>query len=74
MVQSNKDASPRTQEARMRNSKFLAELTKFRLCPYGNFFTMLKVGAMHSIGHISRADSTNIAPRVICCTVCKFWY
>ena len=42
-MQAMKDVSPRTQEARMRNSKFLAEFTKFRLCPYGTFFTLLKV-------------------------------
>ena len=45
-MQSSKDAAPRVQEARMRNSKFIAEFTKFRLCPYGSFFTMLKV--LHS--------------------------
>lgn len=54
LVQGSKDASPKTLEARMRNTKFLAELTKFRLCPYGTFFTILKV----------RIDLTSIALRI----------
>ena len=48
-MQASKDVSPRIQEARMRNSKFLAELTKFRLCPYGTFFTLLKVWLLQSL-------------------------
>ena len=30
-------------EARLRNARFLAELVKFRVLPFGKFFTLLKV-------------------------------
>jgi len=42
-VQAKKDATQRTLDARLRNCRFVAELTKFRICPYGTFFIMLKV-------------------------------
>ena len=33
----------RALEARLRNARFLAELVKFRVLPFGKFFTLLKV-------------------------------
>lgn len=41
-MQLRKDLQTRLVEERLRNAHFLGELTKFRLCPYGTFFTMLK--------------------------------
>ena len=46
-------------EARLRNCRLLAELTKFKLCPYGTFFTLLKVFLASSILYI-HADTDQL--------------
>ncbi len=41
-LQARKDPTQRSLEARLRNARYLAELTKFRLAPFGTFFSLLK--------------------------------
>ena len=40
--QARRDPTQRSLEARLRNARYLAELTKFRLAPAGAFFSLLK--------------------------------
>lgn len=42
MLQAHKDPTQRSLEARLRNARYIAELTKFRLAPVGTFFSLLK--------------------------------
>lgn len=42
-MQAKKDPTLRTLEARLRNARYLGELVKFRLAPFGTIFVMLKV-------------------------------
>lgn len=42
-LQAKKDPTLRTLEARLRNARYLGELAKFRLAPFGTIFVMLKV-------------------------------
>ncbi|KAL3151997.1 hypothetical protein ABBQ32_001118 [Trebouxia sp. C0010 RCD-2024] len=41
-LQAKKDPTLRTLEARLRNARYLGELAKFRLAPFGTIFVMLK--------------------------------
>ncbi|KAA6426413.1 MAG: hypothetical protein FRX49_03524 [Trebouxia sp. A1-2] len=41
-LQAKKDPTLRTLEARLRNARYLGELVKFRLAPFGTIFVMLK--------------------------------
>ena len=41
-LQAHKDPTQRSLEARLRNARYIAELTKFRLAPVGTFFSLLK--------------------------------
>ena len=41
-LQARKDPTQRSLEARLRNARALAELTKFRLAPFGGVFSALK--------------------------------
>ena len=41
-LQRSKDATVRTLEPRVRNMRYVAELSKFRLFPHGAAFSMLK--------------------------------
>ena len=42
-LQAKKDPTLRTLEARLRNARYLGELVKFRVAPFGSIFVMLKV-------------------------------
>ena len=42
MLQAHRDPTQRSLEARLRNARYIAELTKFRLAPVGTFFSLLK--------------------------------
>lgn len=44
-LQGKKDPTLRTLEARLRNARYLGELVKFRLAPFGTIFVILKVRA-----------------------------
>ena len=44
-LQAKKDPTLRTLEARLRNARYVGELVKFRLAPFGTIFVMLKVRA-----------------------------
>ncbi len=50
-LQARKDATQRSLEARLRNARFLAELTKFRLVPFGAVFSLLKSLLDDFVGH-----------------------
>ena len=41
-LQARKDPTQHSLEARLRNARYIAELTKFRLAPAGTFFSLLK--------------------------------
>ena len=41
-MQAPRDPTQRSLEARLRNARYIAELTKFRLAPVGTFFSLLK--------------------------------
>lgn len=42
-MQAKKDPTLRSLESRLRNARYLGELAKFRLAPFGTIFVMLKV-------------------------------
>ena len=42
-LQAKKDPTLRTLEARLRNARYLGELVKFQVAPFGGIFVMLKV-------------------------------
>ena len=42
LLQAHRDPTQRSLEARLRNARYIAELTKFRLAPVGTFFSLLK--------------------------------
>ena len=50
-LQARKDPTQRSLEARLRNARYLAELTKFRLAPFGTFFSLLKSLLDDFVGH-----------------------
>jgi hypothetical protein len=50
-LQARKDPTQRSLEARLRNARYLAELTKFRLAPFGTFFLLLKSLLDDFVGH-----------------------
>ena len=50
-AQARKDPTQRSLEARLRNARYLAELTKFRLAPFGTFFSLLKSLLDDFVGH-----------------------
>lgn len=41
-LQARRDPTQRSLEGRLRNARYLGELTKFRLAPAGTFFSLLK--------------------------------
>ena len=43
LLQAKKDPTLRTLEARLRNARYLGELVKFQVAPFGGIFVMLKV-------------------------------
>lgn len=52
-MQAKKDPTLRTLEARLRNARYLGELVKFRLAPFGTIFVMLKVRfSAYSTNHV----------------------
>ncbi|KAK9907680.1 hypothetical protein WJX75_008040 [Coccomyxa subellipsoidea] len=51
LLQARKDPTQRSLEARLRNARYLAELTKFRLAPFGTFFLLLKSLLDDFVGH-----------------------
>lgn len=48
-LQAKKDPNLRTLEARLRNARYLGELVKFRLAPFGTIFVMLKVSGRSTV-------------------------
>lgn len=50
-LQRSKDATPRTLEPRVRNMRYVAELSKFRVFPHGAAFSMLKALLDDFSGH-----------------------
>ncbi|CAL8462985.1 g2519 [Coccomyxa elongata] len=50
-LRARKDPTQRSLEARLRNARYLAELTKFRLAPFGTFFSLLKSLLDDFVGH-----------------------
>ncbi len=52
-MQAKKDPTLRTLEARLRNARYLGELVKFRLAPFGTIFVMLKVRFQHVLQTMS---------------------
>lgn len=49
--QAHRDPTQRTLEARLRNARYLGELAKFRVVPYGGLFSMLKTLLDDFSGH-----------------------
>ena len=50
-LQAHRDPTQRTLEARLRNARYLAELAKFRVVPFGGLFSMLKALLDDFSGH-----------------------
>lgn len=50
-MQARKDPTQRSLEARLRNARLLAELTKFRAAPFGTVFSLLKTLLDDFSGH-----------------------
>lgn len=49
--QAKRDPTQRSLETRLRNARYLAELTKFRLVPFGTIFSLLKSLLDDFVGH-----------------------
>ena len=49
--QAHRDPTQRTLEARLRNARYLGELAKFRVVPFGGLFSMLKTLLDDFSGH-----------------------
>ena len=58
-MQAKKDPTLRTLEARLRNARYLGELVKFRLAPFGTVFVMLKV---RHVTELHAVDTSTFLP------------